>query len=69
MGPNQFFNLYIPQLAKIDKESLFDMFQDKRTIVVGDFNAHDKGWGSSVDNKNGIILEVGLPPVPTTIST
>jgi ribonuclease HI len=57
MGPIQIFNIYIPPSAKIDCETLNSIFRNKRTIAVGDFNSHNKMWGSSLNNTNGRILE------------
>src|SRR5688572_12553658 len=42
---------------KFNKEDIQDIFPHKRSILVGDFNAHNKLWGCSETNKRGKIIE------------
>jgi len=56
-GPIQITNIYIPPSAPTNKQALNKLFNQHRTITVGDMNAHNKGWGGSKNNTIGNIIE------------
>jgi len=56
-GHLKIFNSYITPSYKFKKEDIQGIFPHKRSIVVGDFNAHNKLWGCSETNNRGIIIE------------
>jgi len=56
-GHLKIFNSYITPSYKFKKETIQNIFQLKRSLIVGDFNAHNKLWGSSKTNERGKIIE------------
>src|SRR5688572_12401941 len=56
-GHLKIYNMYLSPSHEFCKEDLQKMFVSKRAIIVGDFNAHNKLWGSSQINKRGKIVE------------
>jgi len=39
------------------QQAIKKIFIDKRTVMVGDFNAHNKMWGRSQTNSRGNFVE------------
>ena len=56
-GHLKIFNLYITPSYKFKKEVIQGIFPHKRSILVGDLNAHNKIWGCSETNFRGKIIE------------
>ena len=56
-GHLKIFNSYITPSYKFKKEDIQEIFPHKRSILVGDFNAHSKLWGCSETNNRGKIIE------------
>src|SRR5688572_6751693 len=56
-GHLKIFNSYMTPSYRLDKEDIQDIFPHKRSILVGDFNAHNKAWGDSETNKRGKFVE------------
>ena len=57
IGHLKIYNVYLPPGHNINKEDLQKIFINKRTIMVGDFNAHNKSWGCTKNNSRGNIIE------------
>jgi len=56
-GHLKIYNTYLSPSHEFGKEELQKIFISKRALILGDFNAHNKLWGSSQFNKRGKILE------------
>ena len=56
-GHLKIFNSYITPSLKFKKEDIQRIFPHKRSILVGDLNAHNKLWGCSETNFRGKIIE------------
>lgn len=56
-GSLEIINIYIPPSTDINKHSIGHIFSSRRTIIVGDYNAKNKIWGSTYNNRNGNTLE------------
>ena len=50
-------NTYISPTNKILKTQLERIFPSKRSLIIGDFNAHNHSWGCTTVNERGKILE------------
>src|SRR5688572_21885651 len=50
-------NTYISPTNKILKTQLEKIFPSKRSLIIGDFNAHNHSWGCTTVNERGKILE------------
>ena len=48
------FNVNNPQSNSIDKTCPSCIFECPNVIICGDFNAHNKMWGSGTPNQNGV---------------
>jgi ribonuclease HI len=58
-GHLKIFNFYIKPSCKLKKHDIEKIFPKKRSIFVGDFNAHSMLWGShKIDSKGKIIEEI-----------
>src|SRR6218665_1908950 len=57
IGYLKIFNTYLSPLNTLSKENLKKIFTDKRSIIVGDLNAHNSMWGCSHTNSRGAIIE------------
>ena len=55
-GHLKIINAYVPG-NNVDKEDLAPICNNKRTILVGDFNAHNKMWGCTETRPRGRLLE------------
>ncbi len=51
------FHSYITPSYKFKIEDIRKTFPHKRSIIVGDLNAHSRLWGCSESNKRGKIIE------------
>lgn len=56
-GRIKVINVYIRPKITVTKEQLSMLFPDRRSIVVGDFNAHSKEWKCTTNNRRGKDLE------------
>ena len=56
-GHLKIFNTYISPSHQLVKEEIEHLFLNKRTIIVGDLNAHNKLWGCSYTKIRGRLLE------------
>src|SRR6218665_1922947 len=56
-GHLKIINAYVPG-NNVDKEDLEPICNNKRTILVGDFNAHNKMWGCTETRPRGRLLEI-----------
>src|ERR1700733_12869295 len=56
-GHLKIFNVYLSGSQSINKPDLLKKFPDKRTLIVGDFNGHNKVWGCTYTNERGKIID------------
>ena len=56
-GYLEILNTYISPSNKILKTQLEKIFPSKRSLIIGDFNAHNQSWGCTTVNERGKILE------------
>lgn len=56
-GHLKIFNIYMTPSCKFNKENIQKIFPHKRSIFVGDLNAHNKLWGCLETNNRGKIIE------------
>ncbi|HMG39082.1 MAG TPA: reverse transcriptase domain-containing protein [Nitrososphaeraceae archaeon] len=56
-GYLKIFNSYMTPSCKFKKEDIQKIFPQKRSLLVGDFNAHSKLWGCSNTDQRGKIIE------------
>jgi len=57
IGHLKIYNVYLPPGHNVSKKDLQKIFINKRTLMVGDFNAHNKVWGCSYNNFRGNTVE------------
>jgi ribonuclease HI len=56
-GKIKIINVYISPSKTVTKDQLGRLFPDRRSIIVGDFNAHNKNWKCSHNSPRGVDLE------------
>jgi ribonuclease HI len=56
-GKFKIINVYISPSMTVTKDELSMLFPDRRSIVVGDFNAHSRGWKCTTNDRRGAELE------------
>ena len=56
-GHLKIFNVYLSPANILTMEDFQKYFFNNRTILVGDFNAHNQMWGCSLTKSRGRILE------------
>lgn len=52
-------NCYIPPKLKLNQE-IMELLSNENTIIVGDLNAKNTRWGSTINNNKGKVLETNL---------
>lgn len=57
LGYLKIYNIYLSPSHTYSKSDIQKLFINKRTLLVGDFNAHNKMWGCSYNNFKGNTLQ------------
>jgi ribonuclease HI len=56
-GHLNIYNTYLSPSHNFTKENLQNLFPNKRTILVGDYNSHNTWWGCTKNNARGKLIE------------